>query len=182
MTGRRDGDGPGHFFGIRCIMHGPYADHVLDAADVCANCGCKIKTDRVSATMIQGGKTLDSHYSTDPRRTTRDHVPLNDEPAHCEAVFCECGTESAHARHWDAMDYGQFKSYVKAVIRTLREKDVTITERTLMESAYGGFRQRVLEADAWLPILPRAAVDELLASAVDAAIATAAASTDPSSA
>jgi len=157
-------------------MHGPYADHILDARDVCLNCGRKNRTDRVSAHMRDGvatGKTLDSHLSRDKRRTSREHVTLGEEPAHCETVFCECGVETQFERIWSALDYGQFKSYVKRIIRTLREKRVDVTERTLMEHAFRGFRETVRDRGLFLPVLEQDVVDELLADAVDAAIATA---------
>ena len=145
-------------------MDGPYADHLLDAADVCSNCFRRVRLERVD--QVRGGLTrqLDSHLERHPRRTSIEFAP-HEIPARSKGVFCECGVEGAFERLWDptAVDEERFKSLVKAAIRTLAEKDVTIKRKETVMYALSHWREH---NDA----------DKALAAALDAGIVAAAAS------
>jgi len=114
-------------------MKGPYADHLLDAKDVCSNCFRRIKTDRVSAYLNDdgGGTSLGSHYSRRQRSTTKEHVDSIEEPAHSEMTFCDCGVADAYHREWDPTDINRpaFKELVKQAITTLEAKGVTLRSK-----------------------------------------------------
>lgn len=117
-------------------MQGPYADHLLDASDVCSNCLRKNRVERVDPVMGGGlGVDLDSHYSRDQRRTTVEYHDGGDEPTQAKGVFCECGVEGSHERLWNptAVDRERFKELLKAAVQTLRAKDVSLKQKeTLM--------------------------------------------------
>ena len=143
-------------------MRGPYADHLLDAADVCSNCLAKNRHERIDP--IRGlGDELDSHYERDEHRTEIGYGPA-DVVSEQKGVFCQCGVEGSHERIWDPddVDREKFKELVKAALRTLAEKDVTIRRRETVRYALSHFDDHV-------------DVDQALANAIDAGIVAAAA-------
>ena len=111
-------------------MNGPYAAHILDASDVCSNCLRLVKHERVDP--IRGGlsRQLDAHLERDRRRTSVDYGP-HECPPRSKGVFCHCGCEGAHERLWDPTDVDEqrFKALLKAALRTLEEKDVTLRRK-----------------------------------------------------
>lgn len=145
-------------------MHGPYADHILDAADTCSNCHQLIRVERLDP--VRGGLStrMDSHLSRREETTTVAYGPA-DVPAESKGVFCECGTEDAHHRLWDPTDVSRerFKQLLKHAIETLERKDVTL-ERT--ETAMYALSHFDEHGD----------VDRALATALDAGIVAAVAS------
>ena len=146
-------------------MNGPYADHLLDSADVCSNCLRKNRVERIDPVMGDGlGNDLDSHYERDENRTEIGYGPA-DVVSEQKGVFCSCGVEGAHERIWDPQDVSRekFRELVKAAIRTLDEKDVTVRRRETVRYALSHFSEH-------------GDVDRALANAIDAGIVAAVAS------
>lgn len=147
-------------------MQGPYADHLLDARDVCSNCLRKNRVERVDPVMSRNGlrHELDSHYSRDRRRTSIEYHDGGDEPTKAKGVFCECGVEGSHDRLWNPEDVDResFKTLLTAAVATLEEKGVSIKRRETLMYALGHFDE---VGD----------VDKALATALDAGIVAAAA-------
>jgi len=109
---------------------------------------------------------MDSHLSRRKETTTVAYGP-SDVPSESKGVFCQCGTEDAHHRLWDPTDVSRerFKTLLKNAIKTLEHKDVTL-ERT--ETAMYGLSHWDEHGD----------VDRALATALDAGIVAAVASSD----
>lgn len=147
-------------------MQGPYADHILDASDVCSNCFCKTRVERVDP--VRGGITreLDSHYARDPLRTEIGYGP-SEAMSESKGVFCNCGVEGSFERLWDpdAVDEDHFKRLVKTAITTLERKDVTLRRKETVIYALSAWRDK-------------GDVDKALSSALEAGIVTAAAAGD----
>ncbi|ELZ05576.1 hypothetical protein [Natrialba aegyptia] len=144
-------------------MDGPYAQHLLDASDVCSNCLRKNRVERIDP--VRGGLVteLDSHLSRDETRTSVGYGPA-DCVSEQKGVFCECGVEGAFERLWDptAVAEDEFKTLVKAALATLAEKDVTVRRKETVMYALSHYRDH-------------GNVDRALASALDAGIVAAAA-------
>lgn len=147
----------------------PYQDHVLGAPDVCSNCLQLIRQERVSAirrddrTPTSGAWT--TTYERIPRRTSVEYPGVGREPTQSQAVFCECGVESARERIWDSVDVDRerFRELLKNVLRTLDEKGVTLKRKETAAYALQAFDDG-------------AGPDAALAEAIDAGIVAAAAS------
>lgn len=145
-------------------MQGPYADHLLDASDVCSNCLRKNRVERVDPVMGSGlGHELDSHYSRHKRRTTVDYHDGGDEPTQAKGVFCECGVEGSYERVWDptGVDRDRFKELLKAAVITLDEKGVSLNRKETLRYALVHFDDH-------------GDVDKALATAIDCGIMAAA--------
>ena len=145
-------------------MRGPYAAHLLDAADGYSNCLLKNRVERIDPVRGDGlGNELDSHYSRHEHRTEIGYGPA-DVVSEQKGVFCDCGVEGSHERIWDPDDVERekFKELVKAALRTLAEKDVTIRRRETVRYALSHFDDH-------------GDVDQALANAIDAGIVAAAA-------
>lgn len=143
-------------------MQGPYADHLLDASDVCSNCLRLIRLERVDPTKGGLARELDSHLERHPTRTSIEFAP-HEIPHQSEGTFCTCGVEDVNHRLWDPDDVGEerFRKLVKRAAQTLGEKDVTRRRKTFVAYALQAFRH----GDN---------ADEALAAGLEAAIATAA--------
>lgn len=125
-------------------MQGPYADHILDANDVCSNCFSKNRVERVDPVMSSSDfrHELDSHYSRDPKRTTIGFGP-SDVPARSKGIFCNCGVEGSFERLWEPKEVSQdkFKELLKSAVRTLREKDVSLREQETIRYAVSHWKE-----------------------------------------
>jgi hypothetical protein len=119
-------------------MEGPYADHVLDARDVCSNCFRQIRVERVDPVMSRSGlrHALDSHYSRKRRTTTREHHDSDPNVTHADATFCECGVEGAYERLWSPTDISRdkFKTLLKRAIQTLSHKGIDLSRERKRET------------------------------------------------
>jgi len=120
-------------------MQGPYADHLLDARDVCSNCLRVNRVERVDPVMSSGTLTheLDSHYSRDRRRTAVEYHDGGDEPTQAKGVFCSCGVEGAYERVWNpaSVSRKRFKDLLTSAVASLERKGVSLDRReTLMYS------------------------------------------------
>lgn len=159
-------------------MHGPYADHLLDASDVCSNCLRKTRLERVDP--VRGGITreLDSHLERDDRRTEIGYGPA-DRVSEQKGVFCTCGVEGSFERVWrDEIGPQQFRRLLKNTMRTLAEKGVSYRRKTMAGTALQEFRNRVDARGTLFPFLEAGTVDDILSNALGAAIATATATDD----
>lgn len=111
-------------------MQGPYAEHILDANDVCANCHRQNRVERVDPVMATDGlrHELDSHYSRRRELTTVEYHDGGREPTKAKGVFCECGVEGAHERIWspETVTREPFKELLQNAIKTLLGKGVNI--------------------------------------------------------
>jgi len=123
-------------------MQGPYADHILDAKDVCSNCLRQNRVERIDPVMGSGlGHELDSHYSRDRRQTVIGFGPA-EAVADSKGVFCECGVEGSYERIWDPEEVGEdrFRDLLVAAVATLERKDVSIRRRTALRTALQHFQ------------------------------------------
>ena len=147
-------------------MHGPYADHILDASDVCSNCFSRVRVERLDPARSGLGHELESHLARDPRRTEIGYGP-SEAMSDSKGVFCKCGVEGAHERLWDPtdVDEGQFRALLKAALRSLEHKDVTLRRKEAAMYALSHHR----EHDD---------VDRALANALEAGVVAAVASGD----
>jgi len=165
MTDRKDGEAPL----LSVAMTSTYHEHILDASDVCSNCHRKNRVERVDPVMSRTGlrHELDSHYSRDQRNTTVEYHDGGDKPTEAKGVFCECGTEGGHTRHWSPDDVSRekFKALLKHTARTLAERGVSVDRRTMFSHALSHFDDC-------------GDVDRALAAGVDIGIATATAQSD----
>ena len=147
----------------------PYEDHILGARDVCSNCHELIRAERQSPirrddrTQASGAWT--TTYERIPKRTSIEYPGVGDDPTQSQAVFCECGVESARERIWSAadVDRDRFRTLLKATLRTLGAKGVTLRRKETAAYALQAFD------DGKGP-------DAALAEAIDAGIIAAAAS------
>jgi len=113
-------------------MQGPYADHILDARDVCSNCFRKNRVERVDPVMGSGlGHELDSNYSRDRRETTVEYHDGGDEPPKSKGVFCNCGVEGSFERLWSPTTASRerFKTLLKNAVVSLERKEVSIKRK-----------------------------------------------------
>ena len=147
-------------------MEGPYADHLLDASDVCSNCLALTRQERVDPVRGSLTRELDASLERDPRRTSVEFGP-HEIPSRSKGVFCECGVEGVHERLWNPDDVGEgrFRELLKRAIATLEEKDVTIRRKRAIGHALQAYRH----GDD---------VDEALAAGIEAGIVAAVAAGD----
>lgn len=164
MTVRRAGLAFGRFYPQH--MNGPYADHILDASDVCSNCFRRVRVERVDPVRGSLTRELDSHLERNERRTTIGYGP-SEAVSESKGTFCECGVEGTHERLWDpTLVAGEhFRDLVKAAVTTLEEKDVGIKRKETIMYALSHWR----EHDD---------VDKALGMALEAGIVAAAAADD----
>jgi hypothetical protein len=119
-------------------MDGPYADHILDARDVCNNCFQHVRVERVDPVMSRDGlrHALDAHYSRKRKTTTREYHDSDPHVTHAEATFCECGVEGTYERLWSPTDIsrGRFKSLLKRALQTLGHKGIRLSRERKRET------------------------------------------------
>jgi len=149
-----------HYF----VMTDAYAEHVLEAADVCNNCLRLIRVERVDPVRSGVAREFEATFERERRHTSVEYAPADAISEH-KGVFCECGVEGARDRIWsgDTLPRDRFKTLVKHLLQTLDRKGVTVTPR---ETA--AYALQAYDDDA--------APDQALARAVDAGIVAAAAS------
>jgi hypothetical protein len=107
----------------------PYEDHLLGARDTCTNCFRLIRREREQRESTASLASIKKSPHTRVETTTNIEYPgVGDEPTHSQAVFCECGVESARERLWSAADLSRerFKDLLQNALRTLDEKGVTL--------------------------------------------------------
>lgn len=116
-----------------------YHEHLLDASDVCNSCHRVIRVERQDPT--RGGLTreFESHYERHPLTTEIGYGPAQ-SVSEAKGVFCDrCGTESPYDRIWDDAEDDvpdeRFRELLKATIRALEEKGVTLDRQTLAREA-----------------------------------------------
>jgi hypothetical protein len=150
-------------------MHGPYADHILDARDVCNNCFRRTRVERVDPVMSRAGlrHELDAHYARDKRETVLDWHDGGDRPTEAKGVWCNCGVEGTFDRIWepDGVYRARFKDLLTTVVATVEQKGVTVKRRETLRYALSHFDEHE-------------DVDKALATALDAGIVAAAAADD----
>jgi hypothetical protein len=151
-------------------MHGPYADHILDAKDVCSNCFRLVRVERIDPVMSRDGlrHELDAHLSRHQLTTTVEYHDSEPEPAHSRGTFCECGVEGSHERLWDPTELAEerFRALLVKATATLLRKDVSLKKRETLRYGIAHYREH-------------GDVDRALATALDAGIVAQAASADP---
>jgi len=143
-------------------MQGPYADHIVDASDVCNNCFRRIRVERVDPTRAGLAREFETTLTRNRRTTVVDHGPA-ESVTDQQGTFCEaCGTESAYDRWWaDAdIDTDRFRDLVRQLLRTLEAKGVTVARKPAAAHALQAWR----DGDS---------VDEALATGVDAGLQSA---------
>jgi hypothetical protein len=108
-------------------MHGPYADQLLDASDVCSNCFKTVRVERIDPTRNGFAGEYESSFERKKQTTSIEFVPFG-YPTRSKTVFCQCGVSSAHHRVWDPEDVSeaQLKELIKNALRSLAAKDVTL--------------------------------------------------------
>lgn len=118
---------PAVFFLFSSFMNGPYADHILDASDVCSNCFRTVRVERLDPTRNGFAGELESHFERRKQNTIIGYGPA-ESVTDIKGVFCECGVEGAHERLWDptGLDEAELKELIKNAIRTLRRKEVAL--------------------------------------------------------
>jgi len=151
-------------------MTDAYAEHVLEAADVCNNCLRLIRVERVDPVRSGVAREFEATYERERRHTSVEYAPAESVSDH-KGVFCACGVEGARDRVWggDDLPRDRFKTLVQHLLRTLERKGVTVKPRETAAYALQAFD------DDTTP-------DRALARAVDAGIVAAAASDDDPSA
>jgi hypothetical protein len=119
-------------------MDGPYADHILDARDVCRHCFRHVRVERVDPVMSRDGlrHALDAHYSRKRKTTTREYHDSDPNVTHAEATFCTCGVEGTHVRLWSPTDISRerFKRLLKRALRTLGHKGIHLSRERKRET------------------------------------------------
>lgn len=143
-------------------MPDAYADHLLEAHDICYNCLSVVRVERIdpfrSTPQLGTDDEIITQYERKRQHTTIGYGP-HDEPPKSKGVFCTCGIEDARRRLWDVDDCPRhkFKQLVQNAIRSLEHKGITINRRTFARTA---LQARDNDKD----------VDQSLAVATDAAI------------
>jgi hypothetical protein len=119
-------------------MDGPYADHILDARDVCNNCFRHVRIERVDPVMSRDGlrHALDAHYSRKRKTTTREYHDSDPNVTHAEATFCKCGVEGTYERLWSPTDIARdrFKRLLKRALQTLGHKGIQLSRERKRET------------------------------------------------
>lgn len=125
-----------------------FQELVLDDPEVCNNCFGRIRRERArteSSTLRLDVSVEKSPYTRVETQTTIDHVP-GGTPSESVAVFCECGVESAYERIWTDGDdrclrMRRVKDLLRAMIRTLEAKGVTLDRPTCIRLAIHYYRE-----------------------------------------
>jgi len=119
-------------------MDGPYADHILDARDVCRHCFRHVRVERVDPVMSRDGlrHALDAHYARKRKTTTREYHDSDPNVTHAEATFCHCGVEGTHVRLWSPTDISRekFKTLLKQALQTLGHKGIRLSRERKRET------------------------------------------------
>lgn len=150
MTARRDGARPG---GVQLFannpMQGPYAEHLLDAVDVCRNCLRLVRVERLDPTTADGGDAMDSFYERRRVTTEVDYGPAA-TVSEQKGVFCsECGLEDPNERVWTDRDFhdpglpldeDRFGELCKNAMRSLERKGVSIDRHAFATTALARYR------------------------------------------
>jgi len=143
-------------------MQGSYADHIVDASDVCNNCLRRIRVERIDPTRAGLTREFEATLTRNRQTTVVDHGPA-ESVTDQQGTFCEaCGTESAYDRWWQDSDIGtnRFRELIQQLLRTLEAKGVTVVRKPLAAHALQARR----DGDS---------VDEALATGVDAGLQSA---------
>ena len=148
-------------------MQGPYAEYILDSPEVCSNCYRRVRVERVDPTRNGFGDDFDSHYERRRRETSVEYPGVGSNPTNAKGVFCSCGVEGSFERLWNPtdLDRERFRELVKAAIRSVEAKGVDLRRKETAAYALSHFDDH---GDA----------DRALATALDAGIVAAAATTD----
>ena len=148
-------------------MDGPYADHVLDAKDVCANCYRLVRVERIDPTKAGFFKDYQKRYERERRNTEISYGPGDCISEH-KGVFCKCGVEGVYPsdRYWgERVGVETFKDFISNCYETLSQKGVSVDRERFVETAIVNFHDG-------------ASVDESLSDALDTGLAVAGAKSE----
>jgi hypothetical protein len=142
-----------------------YHEHVLDASDVCMSCHRIVRVERQDPTRGGLTREYETHHERHRDHTVVDYGPADTVGEQQGTFCSKCGTESPWDRYWDdhrtgayelatalgwlddadeptttpcqerAVSPAKFRELVKATIRTLDEKGVTLHRKTLAREA-----------------------------------------------
>ena len=124
-------------------MHEAYQEHILDHTGVCSSCFREIRVERIDpyySTQAEAAATL-----TRKRQTTEIGYGPAESVTDQQGTFCsECGTESAHERTWESVDfhdprgahgYERFRELAQNVMLTLESAGVGIDRHAFATTA-----------------------------------------------
>jgi len=127
-------------------MHDAYYEHIYNAPDVSIDSFRLIKVERIDPhrSNLMIGET-ESYYSRRDEVTEIGYGPAESVSEHKGVFECDTGVESAHDRHWDAVDfhdpantdfgYEEFKQLCQNAMRTLEAKGVSIDRHAFATTA-----------------------------------------------
>lgn len=128
-----------------------YDEKILQARDICANCHQRVRVERVDPILGDGEQDVDAEYARHRRRTTVEYGP-SETVSESKGTFCTCGVED-HAvkdRVWsDPIPREKFEDLLKATLRSLGEKGVTLDRHRAAAVALGEYKDGA-DADAAL--------------------------------
>jgi hypothetical protein len=133
---------------------------------VCSNCFRLIREERVDPTRSGLTRDLETTYQRRRETTEIGYGPGKAVSEH-KGVWCACGVESHRHRIWAADDVGRerFRDFLKHVLETLARKEVSLRRRETAAYALQRFDDG-------------AAVDEALATGIEAGIVAETAASD----
>jgi hypothetical protein len=142
-----------------------YHEHVLDASDVCLSCHRIVRVERQDPTRGGLTREYETHHERHRDHTVVDYGPADSVGDQQGTFCERCGTESPWDRFWDdhqtdtheiatalgwldaadepaatpcqerEVSTPRFRELLKATIRTLEEKGVTLDRQTLAREA-----------------------------------------------
>ena len=142
-----------------------YHEHLLDASDVCNSCHRVIRVERQDPTRGGLTREYETHHERHRDHTVVDYGPADTVGEQQGTFCSRCGTESPWDRYWDdhrtnthevatalgwlddvdepavtpcqvrEVSMQKFRELLKATIRTLEAKDITIDRETLAQEA-----------------------------------------------
>jgi len=130
-----------------------YQEHILSAPDVCSNCLRLVRVERERP--ASGLRQAESFYARNRATTEVDHAPA-DTVSETEAVFCECGAESAFDRVWDDRDIGRgrFRTMLKHLLHTAERKGLSVARQPAAAHALASHgQQRATESGATVRVV-----------------------------
>lgn len=117
-----------------------YQEHVLNAPDVCSNCFRLVRVERERP--ASGFRPAETFYARNQATTSVEHPPA-DTVSESEAVFCECGVESAFDRTWNwrDVDRERFRTMLKHLLQSAERKGLSIARQPAAAHALASHEQ-----------------------------------------